>query len=116
MFWKKKTVEPGAGTPDAQLLGILAQHGDLSQPRDWLQFLYFKDEAAARDAFAEAQREGWQAYNEVWQDPQSGDWSVSLRRSDLPVDADTVARARAFFEGLAARHSGEYDGWEAAAG
>jgi hypothetical protein len=99
---------------DSLALRQLSGRGaDLAQPRHVIHFLYFPAEERARaaaDAIAEA---SWTAAVE----PPSetiAEWCV---RADghRTVGPDTVAAFRSWFEGVAAEHGGEYDGWEAAA-
>lgn len=113
---------------DEQLLDVLARSSDLDRPRDWIHFLSFPDEAAARHAFTQATATGWEPYGDVQAIEGSGgsakgtdgspkdttEWSVSVRRDDLAVRADSVSAARASFTRLAAEGGGIYDGWEAA--
>ncbi len=43
----------------------------------------------------------------------SGQWSVVCER-DLVLDPDTIRENTNFFDEIATKHNGEYDGWEAA--
>lgn len=105
------TSHPG----DTQILTILSERVDLALPRDQVHYLYFPNEEAARAALVEAQRVGWLGAREgVYQLDGYPDWSMTVRRDDQPTNADTMPGIRAFFEELAERFNGEYDGWEAA--
>ena len=105
------TSHPG----DTQILTILSERVDLSLPRDQVHYLYFPTEEAARAALVEAQQVGWVGEREgVYQLDGYPDWSMTVRRDDQPTNAATMPGIRAFFEELAERFNGEYDGWEAA--
>ncbi|RRC95861.1 ribonuclease E inhibitor RraB [Schaalia canis] len=105
------TSHPG----DTQILTILSERVDLALPRDQVHYLYFPTEEAARAALVEAQRVGWLGAREgVYQLDGYPDWSMTVRRDDQPTNATTMPGIRAFFEELAERFNGEYDGWEAA--
>ena len=104
-------------TPDEHDLGILEtleEHGeDLSEPREIRIDLLFPDEessAAAEDELTELGYEvaGFEAAGEEEQ------WALRATR-ELRVDRDNVTGFRHRFEELAARHGGEFDGWEASA-
>lgn len=100
---------------DTQILTILSERVNLALPRDQVHYLYFPTEEAARAALVEAQRVGWLGAREgVYQLDGYPDWSMTVRRDDQPTNADTMPGFRAFFEELADRFNGEYDGWEAA--
>lgn len=105
---------PPLDPADAQLLDVLAQSSDLERPRDWIHFLSLPDEAVAHVAFLQATAAGWVGYGDIDDNDGSTEWSVSVRRDDLAVSADSVSAARAFFTRLAAEGGGIYDGWEAA--
>jgi hypothetical protein len=93
-----------------QLRGLGA---DLSKPRHVRYFLYFEHE---RDARAAADEIGGADYDVSVTAPGGDEpkWSV-VGQGYRVIGADTVAGFRAFFEQVAERHHGEYDGWEPAA-
>jgi hypothetical protein len=99
---------------DSLALRQLAGRGaDLARPRHVIHFLYFSadsDARAAADAIAEA------SWRTVVEEPTEAiaQWCVKADDHRI-VGPDTVAAVRAWFEGIAASHGGEYDGWEAAA-
>jgi len=99
---------------DSLALRQLAGRGaDLAQPRHVIHFVYFPTEEAARAAADAIAGASWTAAVE----PPSetiAEWCV---RADghRTVGPETVAAFRSWFEGIAAEHGGEYDGWEAAA-
>jgi hypothetical protein len=92
-----------------QLLGLGA---DLAQPRHVRHFLYFaqeRDARAAADEIAEGE------YDVSVTAPTADEplWTV-VGQGYRVIGSDTVAGFRAFFEAVADRHHGEYDGWEPA--
>jgi hypothetical protein len=93
-----------------QLRGLGA---DLSKPRHVRHFLYFEHE---RDARAAADEIGDADYDVSVTAPGGDEpkWAV-VGQGYRVIGADTVAGFRAFFEQVAERHHGEYDGWEPAA-
>ena len=42
-----------------------------------------------------------------------GQWSLTCERRDVVLDTDTIRGNSDYFDDLAARFGGEYDGWEA---
>ncbi len=90
---------------------------DLSRPREVLQYLYLPTEDAAEHARETLDAEGYSVEVRPSADAEEGPpnpWLV-LARTETVVDEDMIDRARERFEQLAARHGGDYDGWEAAA-
>ncbi len=98
---------------DRLALRQLAGRGaDLTKPRHVIHFLYFASERDARGA-ADAIGDAWSTRV----DPPTetiDQWCVKAD-GNRTVGPDTVAAFRSWFDALAARHNGEYDGWEAAA-
>jgi hypothetical protein len=99
---------------DALALRQLAGRGaDLTKPRHVIHFVYFETESNARvaaDVIAEA---SWKTAVETPTETIA-EWCVKADDYRI-VGPDTVAAFRAWFEGVAETHGGEYDGWEAAA-
>jgi hypothetical protein len=98
---------------DSLALRQLAGRGaDLSKQRHVIHFLYFSTEA---DALAAAEAVG-EAWSTVVEAPSEAidQWCLKAD-AHRTVGPDTVAAFRAWFEGVAEAHRGEYDGWEAAA-
>ena len=95
------------------ILDQLRSHGaDLTQPREVLHYSYFADRVAA-DAAANAIRAS--GYRVTIDGSASGDGTwLALATAEVVVDDSTVDSTRARFEGIAAEHGGDYDGWEAA--
>jgi hypothetical protein len=97
---------------DRLALRQLAGRGaDLAKPRHVVHFLYFETESSARRA-AEAIGDAWRAQVEPPTETIAY-WTVRADGTRI-LGPDTVAAFRAWFDDLAARHHGEYDGWEAA--
>jgi Regulator of ribonuclease activity B len=99
---------------DSLALRQLAGRGaDLAKPRHVIHYLYFASEEAARAA-ADAITEGsWRATVEPPTETIA-QWCVQAD-GDRTVGPETVPAFRSWFDGIAAEHGGEYDGWEAAA-
>jgi hypothetical protein len=119
---KKDEVDPNARSPetglkykDIALLGQMVGLGaDLTQPRHALYYLYFDAEDVATAAAEEGRAGGYAC--EV-RDPlpnNRGQWSVVCERPDAILDVEGVNGADDLFQGIADRHGGEFDGWEAA--
>jgi hypothetical protein len=111
---RKKGAPATPAEMDELMLRQLAGLGaDLSRPRHVLHFLYFDDEASANAAGEDIGNAG---YETTVSAPREGipQWSVRAE-SHRVVDRTTVDAFRAWFEGVASEHGGEYDGWEAAA-
>jgi len=99
---------------DLEILDTLEEHGaDLSQAREVrIDLLFATDEqaAAAEEELTDLGYDvvGFEAAGEEEQ------WALRATR-ELQVNRDNVTGFRHRFEELAARHDGEFDGWEAAA-
>lgn len=102
---------PPAAELDLLLVRRLRSVGDdLTQPRRIVHFLDFARESSARAAASVVEEAGY----EVTVAPpgaEASHWSVRAEGSRV-VDEATVVAFRAWFERVAAEHSGEYDGWE----
>jgi Regulator of ribonuclease activity B len=92
---------------------LAARGADLAKPRHIIHFVLFAEEADARAA-AEAIEGGSWTTNVEPPSETLDEWSVRVDGQRI-VGPETVAAFRAQFERIAAQHSGEYDGWEAAA-
>ena len=102
---------------DSLVLDQLIQFGaDLTKPRDARFYLYVRTEADAGAAADALRAEGYATVIEPSATPQSEHPWLVLASRDMVVDTDSIAEARRLFGGLAERYSGDYDGWEAAAG
>ena len=86
---------------------------DLEQPRHALYYLYFASRGAA-DAAAQEARE--QSFRAGVGDPlpgYPGQWPLTCEQEGVVLDVATVRGNGDYFELLATRYGGEYDGWEA---
>jgi hypothetical protein len=99
---------------DSLALKQLAGRGaDLAKPRHIIHFVYFAEETDARAA-AEAMEEASWTTSVDPPDDAIELWCVKADAHRI-CGPDTVAAFRSWFEGVAAQHRGEYDGWEASA-
>lgn len=99
---------------DSLALKQLAGRGaDLAKARHIIHFVYFADEADARAAAAAIAEASWTATVEP-PGEEADLWCVKADARRI-CGPDTVAAFRSWFEGVAAKHRGEYDGWEASA-
>lgn len=100
-----------AAEADARVLDHLARLGcDPSQPRECRHYLYVPGREPAAAVAGALVRDGWDAEAEDVGDA----WLVTATTFASLTDA-TVRATRLRLELLAAAHSGQYDGWEAAA-
>jgi hypothetical protein len=110
-----RSPETGLKYKDIALLGQMIQQGaDLTQPRHALYYLYFTSPEAAESGAVEGRDAGYAC--EV-RDPlpeYPGQWSLVCERQDAVLDIDGVRNADDLFQGIADRHDGDFDGWEAA--
>ena len=110
LFKRKQSSASMGHSGDDQVLEQLAQLGTEDQsPRLWEHFVYCDDEDGAAVLESGASATGWSV------DRVAPEYhGIVAKRSDLPVNAKTVAEAREFFERLAASvPGGDYDGWGA---
>jgi regulator of RNase E activity RraB len=107
----------GLSPLDAQLVTQLRTQGtDLDTPRHVLHYSYFADRDTAEQAAAAAGAQGWSTTVGEPLEQFPDQWPMRAERPDVVLSDDVVRASTEFFEGLAAAHGGEYDGWEAAAG
>lgn len=106
---------------DRRVLEVLASHGsDLSKPAHTIHYLYFKTVDAARAAADELVTDGYVNLR-VKRAPSTSLWNrlVGPRLYSCIAETHAVPSEAAVFETtnrmneLAAKHGGEYDGWEA---
>jgi Regulator of ribonuclease activity B len=110
-----RSPELGIKYKDVSLLELMVEQGaDLTQPRHALYFLYFNSADVAHAAADDGRAAGYtcEVRDPVPQRP--GQWSVVCERPDALLDPAGVRAADDLFQGIADRHSGEFDGWEAA--
>jgi hypothetical protein len=110
IFKRKRPEPPTSQDLDEQTLAKLQEVGaDSDTPRLWEHFIYCDDESGAAILEGRASEAGW----DVEQFDAKPHGIVASRR-DRPVNPQTVAEARTFFEELAASvPGGDYDGWGA---
>ena len=110
-----RSPKTGLKYKDIALLGQLMQQGaDLNLPRHALYYLYFGSRDAAEDGAPEARAAGYTC--EV-RDPLPAypdQWALVCERPDAVLDIPGVRNADDLFQGIADRHRGTFDGWEAA--
>jgi len=85
---------------------------DLTQPRHVRHFLYFELEGQARAAAEEIELADYNV-SVTSPDEQVPRWTV-IADAYRVIGADTVPGFRAWFEDVAAKRNGDYDGWEPA--
>jgi hypothetical protein len=119
---KRDELDPNARSPDTglkykdiALLGQMLQQGaDLTKPRHVLYYLYFGSDDVARVAAEEGRAGGFACEVRDPMPEYPGQWSLVCERPDAVLDIETVRGADDLFQGIADRHGGEFDGWEAA--
>jgi hypothetical protein len=105
--------KPPATGEDADRITLRKLQGmgaDLTKPREIIHFLDLPTEASARAVAEELEQAGYAA-SVTEADDAEATWAVRAEAMRI-VDMTTVPGFRAWFESLATRHGGEYDGWE----
>jgi regulator of RNase E activity RraB len=106
----------GVKYKDLLLLDQLMKLGsDLTQPRHVIHFSYAPSPEAQASMAGEARDRGFEVEAGEPLPAYPGDWPVRCEQT-VALHPELVRDNTDFFEDLAARHGGEYDGWEAAAG
>ena len=104
--------ETGVKLKDMLVLEQLVHAGaDLTAPRHVVYYLYFEDQTDAHDAAGEAQSRAFET--DVQQVDDLAQWSLRCERHDYVLSLDDVRDNTDFFEDLADRLVGDFDGWEA---
>lgn len=104
--------ETGVKYKDILVLEQLVQAGaDLTAPRHVLYYLYFDGQEAAETAAAEARVQGFESNVHLLDG--AAQWTLKCERHDYTLSLDVVRDNTDYFDELAARHAGDYDGWEA---
>lgn len=110
----ERAPQTGVKYSDLLVLEQLVTAGaDLTAPRHVVYYLYFDSEEQAVAASSESTSEG---FGTELRPPMTGageQWAVVSERHDYVLDLDTVRENTDWFAELAARHGGDYDGWEA---
>lgn len=86
---------------------------DLSESRHVLYYLYFPSEDAAGSAAGAARDAGFTAEVRKPLDEYPDQWTVVCEQQDVVLSIDFIRDSDDLFESIAAKFSGEYDGWEA---
>ena len=113
---ESRAPQTGVKYKDLLVLGKLRQVGaNLTAPRHVLYYLYFNDRVAAEAAASAATASAFavRIREPIPQDP--GKWGVICERQAYVLSMDVVRDNTDYFEELAARFGGKYDGWEASA-
>ncbi|MDT0234772.1 ribonuclease E inhibitor RraB [Curtobacterium flaccumfaciens] len=103
--------EPVPSLPTNPVLQqIVLRGGDLSEPRDWVHFVYFPDEGTARAASDQIAAAGWN----VAVKPSGAEWYVAADQQNVLVDDARLGEAVQFFASITAETPGaQWDGYEA---
>jgi hypothetical protein len=110
-----RSPKTGLKYKDIALLGQMVQRGaDLRQPRHALYYLYFGSRDVAEAAAPEARASGYSCEVREPLSEYPDQWSVVCERPDAVLDIEGVRAADDLFQGIADRHLGAFDGWEAA--
>jgi hypothetical protein len=96
---------------DAKTLKALAEAGSvLTKPHVIDHWIFFQDESGARAAAKDLVAAGFVVVS-LDKDPEGSEWRLLARKKMVPRLKD-VERTSEFFEELARRNRGDYDGWE----
>ena len=104
---------------DQDVIAQLKRNGsDVTKPTDVVHYLYIPTRRDAEEAARRADEAGYRATVEepLGKFPDGTAemrYTVAAHKTTVP-SIDNVRRARDFFDTLAGRFGGEYDGWEAA--
>ncbi len=78
-----------------------------------LYYLYFSSSGVASSAADDARARAFEVTVKEPLPQYPGQWSLTCERRDVVLDTDTIRGNSDYFDDLAARFGGEYDGWEA---
>ncbi len=106
-------IAPTGHAGDDALLAQIASVSDLEAERHWVHYVYLPDEARARSVAEVVTAAGWELQQVDVSAGGGPEWVVIAERHGAVTSPYAVREARLFFEGVAATHQGEYDGWEA---
>ena len=96
-------------TADEKTLTQLREAGsDLSKPHEIDHWLYFPAQAPAQAVAKELAAKGFSSVSVA---KSKNEWQVKAHNRMVPSSA-AVASTTKILESLAAKHGGEYDGWE----
>jgi Regulator of ribonuclease activity B len=109
----ERSPQLGLRYKDLAVLDQLMKNGaDLTQSRHVVYYSYAPSDEVARAMGSEAEAGGYTASIREAQAEFPGQWGV-ICQTHAVTSPDFVREADDFFQGLADRHSAEYDGWEA---
>ncbi len=124
LFRKRKNdfVDPEARSPelglkykDLQVMGELMKHGaDLTQPRHVVFYSYGPSATAAKSIAREGRARGLECDVREPLPEYPDKWAVVCETHTV-ASPEFIRDTTDFFESVAERHGGEYDGWEASA-
>ncbi len=110
IFCRRSRAIASTGNPlDDQTLAAVAARSNLAEPRHWVHYLYFADQASARRG-AEAIGHGGWGIQRVGVGGDGKSWVVIAEKHGVVTSPEAVRDARIFFEGI---DGADYDGWEA---
>ena len=111
----ERSPQLGVKFKDLLILDQLMKMGaDLTRPRHVVHFSYAPNAAAQQAMADEARVRGFEVEAGEPLPDYPDDWPVRCEQT-VALRPEVVRDNTDFFEALAARHGGEYDGWEAAA-
>ena len=118
---ENEPVDPDARSPesgikykDLEVMRQLLDHGaNLDEPRHVVHFSIFSSQDGALEASRELSAYGWTSEPAMPLPAYPGQWSVKSERAGVVLALVFVRDSTAVLEAIAARHGGEYDGWEA---
>ena len=111
---ENRAPQTGVKYKDVLVLNQLRLAGaDLATPRHVLYYLYFNDRVTAERAASGATASAFatRVREPIPEDPDN--WGVVCERKSYVLSMDIVRDNTDYFEALAARFGGIYDGWEA---
>ena len=110
---EERSPELGIKLKDLLVLEQMAKHGaDLTQPRHVVHYLYFDDEVVADTVAAQVDAPFQTGVHEPIPE-YPGSWRLICEAHDYTLSPGLVRDNSDYFEALAERHGGTYDGWEA---
>lgn len=110
----QRAPQTGLKLKDMLVLEQLVKAGaDVNEPRHVIYYLYFHAEGHALGAQADAQAAGFETQVRPPDPDLSPQWALVCERYDHVLTIDAVRDNTDMFEAIAARHGGDYDGWEA---
>lgn len=113
---EERSPQLGLKWKDLLVLDAMTKQGaDLNRPREVGHYLYFGSREPAEAAAREAAARGWDVRVREPLPEYPDQWCAHCTRDDAVLTPPFVRESTDYFDDLAARHGGDYDGWEAAA-